>query len=331
MDLKKREALLARVLAGYLRCRIDGEVILVKNPTLDVKYEAEDIYNEALVDSYYKGMMNDDELLIHLMNIEHWTLKDEEELLKLQPNIEDLKVKLYQSSFKSETRRQTKEDLKTLKDRLDTLYSKRHSLDHTTSSGYAQLARIRFMIANSLFDVNGRQILLDKDGTKLDRVIEAVSEHRIGEPQYRELARTEPWRPYWAIGKGDIGIAPIYMSEEQKTLCSWSKVYDSVYENPQFPGDNVVEDDDCLDGWFILQRRKREQNNLAQEADELISNEKIKNSKEVFIVVENEEDAKKVEQLNTNYAKMIKQQKEKAIANKNEVLEQHMPFFQSEM
>ena len=35
-------------------------------------------------------------------------------------------------------------------------------------------------------------------------------------------------------------------------------MYDNVYESHERPNDKIIEDDDCLDGWFIVQRRKHE-------------------------------------------------------------------------
>ena len=36
----------------------------------------------------------------------------------------------------------------------------------------------------------------------------------------------------------------------------WSKMYDNVQESIDAPIQSVMEDDDALDGWFIVQNRK---------------------------------------------------------------------------
>ena len=96
----------------------------------------------------------------------------------------------------------------------------------------------------------------------LDLILSKINEHRIDESEYRDLARNEPWRSYWNIAKSSVfGIPVIDFSEEQKTLCVWSKVYDNVYESSECPPENCINDDDYLDSWFIIQRRKRKQVN----------------------------------------------------------------------
>tara|TARA_R110001592_G_C12700538_1_gene706684 strand:- start:172 stop:543 length:372 start_codon:yes stop_codon:yes gene_type:complete len=75
-------------------------------------------------------------------------------------------------------------------------------------------------------------------------------------------------------------------------------MYDNVYESHERPNDKIIEDDDCLDGWFIVQRRNYEKDKKQQEVDALTSNPKIANSQEVFVMASNQESANEIYDLN---------------------------------
>jgi hypothetical protein len=75
------------------------------------------------------------------------------------------------------------------------------------------------------------------------------------------------------------------------------------------PEDDVIEDDDLLDGWFIVQRKKRESEKAESDFDNSTKNDKIKNSQEIFMVPSNKKEAEKIESLNSINAKMTKRQR----------------------
>ena len=64
----------------------------------------------------------------------------------------------------------------------------------------------------------------------------------------------------------------------------WSSLYDNIQESPDCPSNEVINDDDMLDGWMIIQKRNREQAKLQKDAENKFGNKKISNADEVFIV-----------------------------------------------
>ena len=84
------------------------------------------------------------------------------------------------------------------------------------------------------------------------------------------------------------------------------------------PTKEVIEDDDMLDGWFIVQAEKREQEKAENEFDNN-TNEKVKNSDEVFVMTKNEKDIHRVENMNSLDSKMVKKQRA-AVMKKKDLL-----------
>ena len=83
-------------------------------------------------------------------------------------------------------------------------------------------------------------------------------------------------------------------------------MYDNVQESMECPGEDVLEDDDLLDGWFILQKKKQERDKLVSEVDNMTQNEKISQSEEIFLFTDNKDEADRINQANSIQGQMIK-------------------------
>ena len=156
----------------------------------------------------------------------------------------------------------------------------------------------------------------------ISSVLDMVTQNEILPETFRKLARSYPFRGMWNLSKktGDLfGGSAIDVDKNKLALISYAQMYDNVYENPESPKDEVIEDDDCLDGWFILQRRKIEKDKKQAEADALISNEKIANSSEIFLMAKNQEDVNNIYDLNDPVSRAKIKQRESQIESEGSV------------
>ena len=91
------------------------------------------------------------------------------------------------------------------------------------------------------------------------------------------------WRGYWNADKTNIfDKCTTELTDEQRALLNISRMYDNIYEHPECPDDKIIEDDDALDGWMILQKRKNDKDKKKSQFDS--SNPNLKNSGEVFVM-----------------------------------------------
>jgi len=88
------------------------------------------------------------------------------------------------------------------------------------------------------------------------------------------------------------------------------------------PSDQVINDDDLLDGWFIVQRKKREKEKADADVDNTVQNEKIKNASEVFMMAKSQEEIDKINDMNDFQGKIVKKEREAVIKNKGKA-QQH--------
>jgi hypothetical protein len=328
----ERGLLVARIVSGTVRVRLRvagrEQPFLLKTPDRQTRYEAEEVYAEALEEARFAGLYEDDDLLQLLYHQGLWDDEKQQLLQGLPEDIEKLKVGLFDSAYRSLERQKAREALAVAKAKLAELQAERHAYDHLTPAGAAGMARLRFLATTMLCKLDGSRVLPSEALPLVDAALAAYLSTRLSEAVYRELARTDPWRTLWSArhaGEGVFGVPAADLSEEQKTLLSWTGMYDSVHEHPQAPSPDVIADDDMLDGWFIKQKRERDKALRQQKADGVLTNEKIRNSQEVFLVVDSDEDAADVDALNDEHARAIKQQRLAHLARQGKVEEHEMP------
>jgi hypothetical protein len=111
----------------------------------------------------------------------------------------------------------------------------------------------------------------------------------------------------------------------QYLLCYWSQIYDYVFESPDGPKGEDVNDNEVIDNWLMLQAAEQEKKTLGETGPK-INNNRIANAQEVFVMADTPEDAKKVyKELNSPSARRKIQQRQKWIQDKGSVKEQNLP------
>jgi hypothetical protein len=140
-----------------------------------------------------------------------------------------------------------------------------------TAEYLANEDQVIYMIMKTVLDINGNQIWPGVDDlfafrNKHPMVItflatEIIGGNPVNIKDIRALARAPEWRLLWGLSKKDLGSLfktdITSLNTNQRVLIYWSRVYDSVYEDPNRPPDNVIEDDDELDEW--LENREQDQ------------------------------------------------------------------------
>ena len=96
------------------------------------------------------------------------------------------------------------------------------------------------------------------------------------------------------------------MTVEQKAMVVWSSIYDNIAESPECPHKTILDDDDMLDGWLILQRQNREKEQKKKRGNEYTGSQKIANAQEVYIPAQTEQDAKDISDLNEGYGERVR-------------------------
>lgn len=304
MEHYEREFLVSRIDAGYIRYRYKDIVLCIHPPSKDTLYASQEVYKDALDNAYFEGIMSKLDAELSLVDLGIWTQEMEDDYGKLPDNIEKLKVELYNAAYKSLTRKKIREHLLIHKSEYERLNSVLHSWDHLTCEGIAAHARWQYILGNSVTYEDGTPY--DWSEVSISAIMHYYNSQSLGEQEIRELCRTEPWSTMWTIRKKHGLIFDEPMTQEQKALVVWSSIYDNISESPDCPHRSILDDDDMLDGWLIVQRQNREKEQKQKRGNEFTSNSRIANSQELYIPAETAQDARDIDDMNEGYGQAVK-------------------------
>lgn len=280
------------------------------------------IYNEMLSSCKAWG---EDERLYYLNKIFHWGTEDEKNMKRAHEEIEDLKISLYDSGFKKTLGNQIRAQIVEKYKYIQELTEKRSLFEDTTRESVANQARFKYLVALSLRDEN-HNIVYKKDPLRsrnlklLTDAINSLLKDSLRENEVREISRSEPWASIWSASdkcSSLFGCDATALTDEQKVLLYWSQLYENIRAHADLD-ESVIEDDWKLDGWLIKRRREREDEKLKESVASKIS-PKVAQGEFIYVQADNEEEARIVDKLNDDGARMIKAKLQHEIMKKGEV------------
>ncbi len=304
----------------------------ISAPSPAHKMEAAFEYEDALYECSFHGVLTDEEMLQILLDNHLWTMDEETELNSAPMRIDALKVEMFKRhvSFQSSRVEQTRRIVRRLRKRQAELSVRRHAYDFYTQTGLARTIQMQYLIARNTKDGNQQPVDLETCNDWLLRnLLEAYSSNRPGELELRALAQYHVWRMIWSSGRQEgrvFGVPSTWLTQEQQNLIAWSKLYDNINEHPEPPDKDVVEDDDLLDGWIIVEQKKRENAKREQEGGKHKSG-----AQEVYVMADTQDDANRINNMNDASTAFMKRQRAAVLKTKKVVGEQHMPDAKQQM
>ena len=312
-----------RILSGIIACKVGNKTVEFISPSPYLRVEADRVEHDAFVDLRYYGVMTRDEMLELMMGQNLWSMQKEQQYQSLPKLMETLKLQMWQFHEKFASKR-VEQTRKTLKKHLHTfkeLSLERNRFDTYTAEGCALIQKLDHIIYNTIqIDIKPRSI---------DFYIGKYICSMLSDDAIRSLSKSAEWRSMWIVGKNTqlFGVGLPHMNSEQRMLIHWSKFYDGIYESMDCPSEEVIQDNDLIDGWLIAQHNKRE-----QERNEKHGGSHSKpGMQEVYIPAESPEDAARIDAMNDPNAKLIKKQRLQLVKELGRVSEDKMPDSQLTM
>jgi len=334
-----KDLIISRVVSGYISLQIHGQKYLLAAPSPKERYFSEEIYETVLREAETEGLLNNTGILNFLVKRKLWTEAQDDALFGLPKDIETFKRTMYENRLQSDKVEGIRVHLVKARTQWENLYKIRHSHDDLTCEGQATLAKGRYLIGCGLRTKSGKRLFKgetfweDQSGI-LESAISAYSSVKLNESSLRQIARSDEWRSHWSMKKSGIPLFNSCVSnltDEQRSLIGWSLLYDSIHEHSEAPSKSIIDDDDMLDGWLIIQREKSSKNDDKKDVEGIIKNERIKNSQEVFIMAGTAKDAKKIDALNDQLAARIKKNRMDHLKKVGQVSEWNMPDTKQEI
>ena len=237
---------------------------------------------------------------------------------KSEDDLDKLKVELFKSRFDIKKKDYIRKLLRGCEKHINKLLSQKTSMFDNTCEVLAHSEKSYAMIKMCTY-LNGE--LFSFETELIEDISNIFSMSLLSIDKIRDLARNDPWRSSWTLFntiKADL-FKNSNLNIDQKNIIVWSRMYDNIQEHPECPEEDVINDDDMLDGWMIIQRNKRQQEINKAAFDSFTNNEKIKNSSEIFIPAKSKEEAARINSLNSQEASFIKNERIKTVKENGEV------------
>jgi len=323
-DFLEREKKLYQIIINKKTLYIDNQEFILVPSTPEIKLGAIQVYNESLHKTRFDQWLTDSDCLRILVDNNLCSPDIDDNLQKMEKELENIKVKLYQGYNNNYTVKKFKNMLRKVKKKQVELINIRHSLDYLTAQGFAETERRKYIIVNTLYHKNGDVVwdkVEDADWRILEKVMEYMVNSSMSSSDLREIARKDPWRTYWSMHKTNpFNIDSTFsLTEDQKNLVLYTRMYDSAFDHPDCPEEMIINDDDAFDGWMIFTRREIERKKKENKMEKQSS--KLGKADEVYIPASNAEERAEIESMNDLNASMIKKQRQATLkleSKKNE-------------
>jgi len=330
MDQRDLGMYISRILSGYYVFIYNNTRYKLVYPNTDIKYEAEIYALEEFDKNKFNDWISEEDILDYLVNMGLWSYGGDNNLKKIEDQIENLKVDLYKNFLNPTKIKSIKRTLSNTKASYNKLYCVRHSLDQYTINGYSQTLKNNYILINSIFDCNNNRIFPcyeETDYRLLNELSLAISENIIDIEVFRKIARSDSWKNYWSANKENLfDRSTVNWTDEQRTLVILTKMYDSAMEHPECPPDSVFEDDDMFDGWMIVQRKENEKLRNKNRTEKLLEGKKLDRAGEIFVMAQSQEEASNIFDLNDPNARHIIKERQKILSKSDQqISETNLP------
>jgi hypothetical protein len=319
MKHHEREFFINTIRSGNVYLKFGNLKLCVKPMKYFQCIEALEVYNDAYDDSLADGLMTEEESDAMMRSTGIWTEEEDAKVEGIKQDMEKLKIEIYNNRTKSQMRERIRQYLRIAEKALYETVNLKNSYFANTCEGTAALDKTTWIIANTTY-LDDK--LYNFEDIQVEHIVMKWRESFLEEGIIRELARNEPWVSHWRM-KDHINLKLFYndenseITENQKNLVMWSQLYDNIAESMDAPAQEVLEDDDVLDGWFIIQAKKRKKEKLEKEFNDK-TGDKIKNAHEVYVMSGSVEENELIENMNDLNSRRIKKERAQTLQAKGQ-------------
>lgn len=288
--------------------------------------ESEDIllveqyYLDMIKDLEYSGVYTNDELKLLLCNENLWSKENEEELSHLSKAIENSQHELFEQYTVFRKLDYVRKKLLKLRQRRSYLLSLIEPYVYYTCEGIAEHLKNRYQV---FLGLKLNSDYMSASSRLIDAAFSAYAKMQLSDSQIRAITKSREWRNLWYDCKtvSSFPFSATNFTINQRCAISWSRFYDNVYESAECPSEEVIEDDDLLDGWAIYQHRK----SLRSRQNSGLDLSKNKNANEMFLIADDPNAIEKINNLNDPEAMAIKRQRQSIINKSGTIPEEKFP------
>lgn len=299
MDYKLNYKLYS-ILNGYYYIVVNDKKYKVIYPSLEVKYRGEELYVEIMEDSKYDTEYLDNNQVDNILRYQKiWNNDMQERLDSCIKIIEQYKMELYKEYFNGEKRDQIRKILDGVRNSMQELSEIKHSMDYLKLEFFASSMKNQYIISQRILNLDGSRVFDEDyrslDSRELSKFLKPIEEKTVTAKDLRDIVKGDTWSAYTVQDK--IFGPSIDLNDDQRNLLALQRMYNNVRQHPECPSDEIINDDDALDGWFLFQKDKQKKDKIKNSLLSKVRG-KIKDHSSVFIFTQDEEESKAIWDMN---------------------------------
>jgi hypothetical protein len=302
------EKLLYRIFLGYYYLVIDNERYKVVSPSFELKYESEILYDSVIEENKFdKRLLTTKEIEIYLITNGVWAPSDEKTMKKIEDQIDDTKVEIYLNFNHSKKKEYLNQNLKTLEHTYSQLITRKNTFNYLSIEDHALSIKNEFIIMNTVYNSANNLVFNSSQEINyimLQNFIKEILSEIITASQMRELVKSSLWKSYSSSCNLQRDI--INTNDDYKHLINFHNMYNNVRQHPECPSEDIINDDNALDGWYIHQNRKADKERKKKSILDKVGDNIKDNAGHVFIFTNNNEEAEAINDLNGPEEKLFK-------------------------
>lgn len=308
--------LLYRIFNRVIILSINGADYKISAPDCRLRYYAE-LHRQKILNDYKYDLPLLEDYIRFLIKMHLVDADYENKIKNMSDTIKRFKLQLFQVGPKIEQAKKIRKNLELMKKKINQYITDIEFYKRPTLEYFADTQKNKFILINTVYNKQEELVFnqIELNTSLLNIIIDKLNQEDISSSSFREIARSDDWRAYWNVDKNNVfGIPPLEYSEDQKVLCSFSRMYDNMFEHPECPEENVINDDDLTDGWFLFQREK----NTKDKKQEFLSHIDDRFT-EVFSSAENQDEANSIYSINNQDGDRILRERAAVLKQKEEV------------
>jgi hypothetical protein len=181
----------------------------------------------------------------------------------------------------------------------------KNSMNYLGIKDHATSVKNEFIIIKTIYTLTNELVFNNPETDynnyqQLQTFIREIVDKSLDINILRELVRSEAWRSY--SGCANLQKDTHEINDDYRYLVALHKMYENVRQHPDCPSDEIIEDDEALDGWFLHQNKKLEKEKKKNSVlDKVRGN--TKGAGEIFLMTDDLQETKDIFDLNDQNAK----------------------------
>lgn len=325
------------ILSGVLYFNHKGKCYKILSPSSDDYALAHFVANNYYKSLIFNDLLTQEECEKYLQSSGIWTAEDEDKYKISESEIEKLKVSLFESRIHKKKCKSIRSRLKGIRKAITEANNKKYYLYDKTIEYHYNFVVNKYLTAISIANLDSGRLfekgaVLDISEPIIDKAYNTFTMFSFSQSEYREMVRSGNWSSFWNCAQERVcGSNFSDLTVPQRTMISYSKMYDNARQSLECPEDDVFKDDDMFDGWMIKQaeeakERRKENSSNSKHSD------RMSKAGEIFTLTQDQEEAQEIFDSNTHEAKAKVQQRRKQVQlNPEGISEEQLPDVKIEL